>query len=107
MTRARVAALGELADGEARRVDVAGHAVCVVRVGEKVYALGDVCSHADYSLSEGEVWADECGIECPKHGSLFSLETGEPETLPATQPVPVYAVSIEGGDVFVEVGDGT
>lgn len=103
MTRHRVGALDELGDGEARRVELDGRAICVVRVGEKVYALGDTCSHADYSLAEGEVWADECGIECPKHGSLFSLETGEPETLPATQPVPVYAVSIEGGDVFLEV----
>ena len=50
------------------------------------------CSHADYSLSEGDVWEDEREIECPKHGSTFSLMTGEPQTLPATQPVPVYDV---------------
>ena len=53
-------------------------------------SIGDECSHADYSLSEGDVWEDECEIECPKHGSTFSLATGEPQTLPATQPVPVY-----------------
>ena len=57
---------------------------------DDVYAIGDVCSHANVSLSEGEVWCDEREIECPKHGSTFSLETGEPVTLPATQPVPVF-----------------
>ena len=43
------------------------------------------CSHEDYSLAEGEVWEDECEIECPKHGSTFSLTTGEPQTLPGHQ----------------------
>ena len=56
----------------------------------RVYAIGDVCSHANVSLSEGEVWCDERELECPKHGSTFSLDTGEPVTLPATQPVPVF-----------------
>ena len=70
---------------------VDGVAVAVVRIDDDVYAIGDVCSHANVSLSEGEVWCDEQELECPKHGSTFSLETGEPVTLPATQPVPVYA----------------
>jgi 3-phenylpropionate/trans-cinnamate dioxygenase ferredoxin subunit len=47
------------------------------------------------------VWEDEREIECPKHGSTFSLETGEPATLPATQPVRVYDVKIDGDDVVV------
>jgi 3-phenylpropionate/trans-cinnamate dioxygenase ferredoxin subunit len=99
----RVAALSELVDGGARRVDIDGTPVCVVRVGDTVHAIGDTCSHADYSLSEGDVWADECAVECPQHGSLFSLETGEPESLPATRPVPVYKVEISGDDVYVEL----
>ena len=59
-----------------------------MRIGDDFYAIGDTCSHADFSLSEGDVWDDEREIECPKHGSTFSLVTGEPQTLPATQPVP-------------------
>ena len=98
----------ELADEEARRFDVeAGglvHRVAVVRLGDDLYALGDTCSHADYSLSEGEVDAEEGTIECWKHGSLFSLATGEAETLPATRPVPVYDVGTEDGQVWLEVG---
>ena len=58
-----------------RSADVA---VAVVRIDDDVYAIGDVCSHANVSLSEGEVWCDEREIECPKHGSTFSLTTGEP-----------------------------
>jgi 3-phenylpropionate/trans-cinnamate dioxygenase ferredoxin subunit len=53
------------------------------------------------SLSEGEVWSDEREIECPKHGSTFSVETGEPVTLPATQPVPVFRAEVADGKVTV------
>jgi 3-phenylpropionate/trans-cinnamate dioxygenase ferredoxin component len=94
-------ALDELADCSAKRVEVDGHRICVVRVGDDVYAIGDRCSHADVSLSEGEVLCDEKEIECWKHGSTFSLETGEPQTLPATQPVPVYTARIEGDQIVV------
>ena len=102
MTPVKVCATGDVVPGTARRVDVDGHRLCVVRLGDDWYVIGDECSHADYSLAEGDVWEDECEIECPKHGSTFSLTTGEPQTLPATQPVPVYAVRVEGDDVMVE-----
>jgi 3-phenylpropionate/trans-cinnamate dioxygenase ferredoxin subunit len=95
--------LDELAPGTVRRVVVGGVAVAVVRIDDDVYAISDVCSHANVSLSEGEVWCDEKELECPKHGSTFSLETGEPITLPATQPVPVYRAQIVDGHVEVSV----
>lgn len=95
--------LDELSAGTARRVDVGGIAVAVVRIGDDVYAIGDVCSHAEVSLSGGEVWCDELELECPKHGSTFSLLTGEPSTLPATQPVPVFDASVVDGHVVVSV----
>lgn len=102
-TEVRVCGVDDVASGSARRFDVDGHRVCVVRIDDDWYAIGDVCSHGEYSLSEGEVWEDECEIECPKHGSTFSLATGEPQTLPATRPVPVYAVRVDGDDVIVTV----
>ncbi len=95
--------LAELADGTARKVDVGGVAVAVVRIGDDVYAIGDVCSHANVSLSDGEVWCDERQLECPKHGSAFSLVTGEPATLPATRPVPVFDASVVDGQVLVTI----
>jgi len=99
----RVCARDDLAPGTARAFDVNGARVAVVRIGDDFYALGDTCSHADFSLAEGDVWEDELEIECPKHGSTFSLQTGEPQTLPATQPVPVYEVVVEADDVKVVV----
>jgi len=91
----------DLAPGEARRFDVAGHRVALVRIEDDFYAIGDRCSHEDYSLSEGEVWTDEREIECPRHGSTFDLVTGEPCSLPATKPVPVYDVEVDGDEVAV------
>ena len=93
--------LAELVDGGASKVDVGDVPVCVVRIGDDVYAIGDVCSHADVSLSGGEVYCEDKEIECPQHGSVFSLETGEPATLPATQPVPVFDVAVSDGIVTV------
>ncbi|MGH9068445.1 MAG: non-heme iron oxygenase ferredoxin subunit [Acidimicrobiales bacterium] len=93
----------ELASGEARRFDVAGHRVALVRIGDDFYAIGDRCSHANYSLSEGEVYAEDREIECWKHGSRFSLETGEALLLPATKPVPVYQVTLEDDLVTVSL----
>ncbi|MFP5317866.1 MAG: non-heme iron oxygenase ferredoxin subunit [Acidimicrobiia bacterium] len=101
--RQRLCGIDEVKPGTARRFDVGEHRIALVRIGDDFYALGDRCSHADYSLSEGDVWEDEREIECPKHGSTFSLETGKPQTLPATKPVPVYRVSVQGADVIVEL----
>jgi 3-phenylpropionate/trans-cinnamate dioxygenase ferredoxin subunit len=93
----------EIDSGTARRFDVGTHRIAVVRIDDDVFAIGDRCSHEDYSLSEGEVLAEECEIECWKHGSTFDLRTGEPQTLPATKAVPVYVVRMEGDDVMVEL----
>ena len=98
-----VCRLDELVDGAARRFEVDGRAVAVVRIGDGVYAIGDRCSHADVPLSTGEVRCDTLEIECERHGSAFSLVTGAPNTLPATQPVPVYVASVSGGNVVVTV----
>lgn len=99
----RVAALSSLVEGVPQRVEVEGTPVCVVRVGDRVHAIGDVCTHQDVSLSEGEVDLDTCEVECAKHGSAFSLETGVPRTLPATRPVAVHRVLLDGDDVVVHL----
>src|SRR6186997_1173440 len=101
MSQVRVCRTDDVEVGAARRFDVDGVRLCVVHLPDAWYVVGDECSHADFSLSEGDVWPDEREIECPKHGSTFSLETGEPQTLPATTPVPVYEVVVDGDDVKV------
>ncbi|MFZ4517374.1 MAG: non-heme iron oxygenase ferredoxin subunit [Microthrixaceae bacterium] len=106
MSGVRLCTLDELADGEARRFDLGDRALAVVRLGDAVYAIGDRCSHADVSLSGGEVDPDEVTLECPKHGSAFDLRTGAPCSLPAVRPVPTYDVRVESGDVVAHLGDG-
>ena len=101
--RVRVGGQDIVKPGEASRVDVEGHRIALVRIGDDYYAIGDRCSHQDYSLAEGEVYPEEKTIECWKHGSTFSLETGEPQSLPATRPVPVYEAHVDDGDVVVMV----
>jgi len=103
--RARLGRADEIEPGTARSFAADGHRIAVVRIGDDFYALADRCSHADVPLSEGEVWEEEREIECWKHGSTFSLVTGEPQSLPATQPVRVYEIVREGDDLFVELPD--
>ena len=91
--------------GEVRRVDVAGRSLAVVNCQGSFHVVDDACTHEDYSLSEGEVWEDECEIECPAHASSFDLVTGEPTCLPATRPVRVYPARVEGGMVEADLGD--
>ncbi len=98
-----VCAFGDLAPNSATRFVIDHVPVAVVRIGDDVYAIGDTCSHAEVSLSEGELWCDEKEIECWKHGSTFSLVTGEPQTLPATRPVPVFGARVVDGMVAVDM----
>ncbi|MDT0306734.1 non-heme iron oxygenase ferredoxin subunit [Streptomyces sp. DSM 44917] len=90
----RVCALADLDEDAPLRVELDGTPVCLVRTEGEVFAVSDTCSHANVSLSEGEV--DDCRIECWLHGSTFDLRTGKPSGLPATRPIPVYTVKIEG-----------
>ena len=94
-------ALDDVEDGTAKRVILDGVPVAIVRSDGEVYAIHDVCSHANVALSEGEV--EDQTIECWLHGSRFDLVTGRPTGLPATQPVPVYPVKIDGDDILVAV----
>lgn len=98
----KVCSDSEVGVSEAVRVVVDGIAVAVVRDSAgALHALGDTCTHGDISLSEGFVEDDT--LECWAHGSKFELTTGKPLTLPAYEPVPVFAVSVEDGDVYVDV----
>ncbi|KGH45146.1 MULTISPECIES: non-heme iron oxygenase ferredoxin subunit [Modestobacter] len=105
MTYERVCALSEVPEEGSLRIELADIDVAVVQLDGEVYAIQDVCSHADVPLTDGDV-DDVDGaptIECALHGSCFDLRTGQPTNLPATEPVPVYPVRVEGDDVLVDV----
>ncbi len=102
-----VCPVGDVPEGEARRFEADGHEIAVVNLGDEGFrAVGDVCSHAQAYLHEGEVDVDFETIECPRHGSTFDLDSGRPRSLPATAPVPVYNVKVEDDEVKVEIPDG-
>lgn len=97
-----VAALHDFPDGTAKVVQVDGHKIAVFHLAGTFYALDDTCSHADASLSQGELDHEEQCVECPMHGSLFDLKTGIPRTLPAFEPVATYPVTVVADRVVVE-----
>jgi 3-phenylpropionate/trans-cinnamate dioxygenase ferredoxin subunit len=104
MTFTRVCSASEVPSGTALAVDVEADAtdrIAVVRDGEDWYAVDDECSHAAIPLSEGDV--EGCEIECWLHGSRFDLRTGKPIGPPATAPVAVFAVRVDGDDVLVDL----
>jgi 3-phenylpropionate/trans-cinnamate dioxygenase ferredoxin component len=100
----RACRVDEVPLGGAVRVEFGSLPVAVVRTeNDEVFALLDVCSHADVPLSEGEL--DDTTLECWLHGSRFDLRTGRPTGLPATRPVPVYPTTIDDGDVYVRLNE--
>jgi len=101
MSFARACATTDVEPGTALAVTVDGVTVAVVREDDDWYAIYDECSHAAIPLSEGDVEGTD--IECWLHGSRFDLRTGKPTNLPATEPVAIYPVKVEGVDVLVDV----
>jgi 3-phenylpropionate/trans-cinnamate dioxygenase ferredoxin subunit len=99
--KVEVTQLDKLPRNRGVRVSIGEHRIAMFRIDDRVFAVGDRCSHAEASLAEGEVW--DTSVECPRHGSEFDLETGEPKALPATKPVPVYPVTVEDGTVYLEL----
>ncbi len=97
----KACSLSELPEEGALRVVLDGVPICLARSQGEVFAISDICSHADVSLSEGDV--EDGTVECWLHGSRFDLRTGAPTGLPATKPVATYPVTVEGDDVLVRL----
>jgi nitrite reductase/ring-hydroxylating ferredoxin subunit len=95
-------ALEEFAEGEPTARTLAGFIVIVVRIGDHAYVLEDRCSHEEFPLSAGEVDVETCEIECERHGAMFSLKDGEPQSLPATKAVRTFAARVLDGRVLAE-----
>jgi 3-phenylpropionate/trans-cinnamate dioxygenase ferredoxin subunit len=99
-----VARTSDVPEGEVRRVTVDGVEIALVNLGDGQFAaVDDVCSHAEASLSEGEVDVEDETIECPRHGSTFDLRSGRPRSLPATLPIRTYPVKVEGDTILIEL----
>jgi 3-phenylpropionate/trans-cinnamate dioxygenase ferredoxin subunit len=97
----RVAAVSDVPDGEPLGVEAGKEPVLLARVDGDILAVSNVCTHEYVLMDEG--WLEGDRIECPQHGSQFDLRTGKACSLPATQPLPVYDVRVDGDDVYVKL----
>ena len=97
----RVGDAGDVADGECNSYSVGDRAVAVANIGGRLYAFDDLCTHQQCSLSEGDL--DDTVVECPCHASQFDVTTGEVVQGPAVDPVDVFDVREEAGELQVSV----
>jgi 3-phenylpropionate/trans-cinnamate dioxygenase ferredoxin subunit len=97
-----VAKVDDVSPNSATVVDVKGVEIALINSGGQLHAIGNECTHAAGSLGDGEL-IEENQIECPLHGSVFDVTTGEPVVGPADEPVPVYAVKVEDGIIKIAV----
>jgi len=93
--------VSQLADNTAVGLEIDGVPLCIARTQGEVYAISDICSHADVNLSDGDV--EDGTVECWLHGSRFDLRSGRPTGLPANRPVPTFPVKIDGDDIYVSL----
>jgi 3-phenylpropionate/trans-cinnamate dioxygenase ferredoxin component len=96
-----VARKSAIAPGEMLRVMADGVPVLLCNCDGGIHAVEDVCTHDGGALDGGEL--DGCRIMCPRHGAFFDVTTGKALTLPAVSPLPVYPVTIDGDDIYVDV----
>jgi 3-phenylpropionate/trans-cinnamate dioxygenase ferredoxin component len=99
----KVCMVDEVPTNQGLGVMVGEYNIAIARDGDQFFAIQDLCSHAEVSLSEGEVV--DCQIECWLHGSRFDLRTGKPTGLPATEMVSTFPIEVRGDDVFVDVAE--
>ncbi|KAA3635065.1 MAG: non-heme iron oxygenase ferredoxin subunit [Armatimonadetes bacterium] len=103
MSRHSIGALDTFPEGAGTKIEIGSATIAVFRVEDCVYAIADRCSHAEASLSEGELFGFE--IECPRHGAEFDIRTGAVCSLPATKPVASYTTEITNGEVVLTIED--
>ena len=103
MEKVKVLKLSEITENTSKLGEIEDKKIAVFNVDGEIYAIDDTCSHAEASLSEGEVF--DCLVECPLHGAEFDLKTGEAKTLPATQPVVSYKTDVDDEYLYLEVGE--
>lgn len=99
----KVAKLAEIPEGNAKVFTAGEQKVALCKIGDKVYAVDGVCSHADELLDGGEVCAKEHSVACPWHGAAFDVRTGAVLSMPASCSIATFETRIDAGEVFVKV----
>jgi 3-phenylpropionate/trans-cinnamate dioxygenase ferredoxin subunit len=102
LSRVKIDGAAAMAANTMRRVEAGGDEICLVHAQDgRFYAIGDLCTHEDYSLADGDLLGLD--VECPMHGSRFNVVTGAVTGLPAVTPARTYPVRLEDGDVYIEL----
>lgn len=101
MDKIKTLKTSELSINSSKVINLGDKQIALFNYEGEYYALDDMCSHAEASLSEGDVY--DCKVECPLHGAEFDLKTGDAVTLPATKPVNKYIVNVEDDYIFIEM----
>jgi 3-phenylpropionate/trans-cinnamate dioxygenase ferredoxin subunit len=96
----RVAATGDVPEGQVRVVSAGNRSIALCNVGGTFYALDNLCTHDNGPLGEGRLAGET--VECPRHGARFDVKTGSVRALPAVRPIKTYPVQIEGEEVLVD-----
>lgn len=101
MAFVRVMDAADVIEGRPSLAVIGDTEVAIFRVGDTVFAIDDVCSHAEASLVEGEQF--QYVVECPRHGGRFDIRTGKAIHFPAFSPVRTFPVKIDQNAVFIDV----
>jgi 3-phenylpropionate/trans-cinnamate dioxygenase ferredoxin subunit len=96
-----IAPTEELADGERLFVEINNLPIVIFNISGKLFAIGDVCSHDDGPLGDGDLEEDQ--IICPRHGARFDVETGKALTMPAVIDIPAYPVRVTSGQIEIGI----
>ena len=95
-----IATEDQLAEGERLFVEIGGKSIVVFKLAGKYFAIGDVCSHDNGPVGDGEIEGNE--IICPRHGGRFDITTGKATSLPALVDIPAYPVRVVEG--MIQIG---
>jgi 3-phenylpropionate/trans-cinnamate dioxygenase ferredoxin subunit len=96
-----VAEVNEIPNGERIFVEIDEYNIVIFNIAGQLFAIGDVCSHDDGPVGEGEI--EEYEIICPRHGARFDVRSGEVLSLPAIVDIPAYPVRERNGQIEVGV----
>jgi 3-phenylpropionate/trans-cinnamate dioxygenase ferredoxin subunit len=96
-----IAPVSDLPNGERLFVEIEGKPIVIFNIADQFFAIGDVCSHDDGPVGEGQI--EGYTITCPRHGAEFDIRTGKVVQMPAVIDIPAYPVQVRDGTIFLGV----
>ncbi|MEM3770732.1 MAG: non-heme iron oxygenase ferredoxin subunit [Candidatus Micrarchaeia archaeon] len=100
----KIANLNEIPVNGCKVFEVDGRKIAIYNISGKIYAADAECTHMKGPLCKGRtiVKEEKPYVQCPWHGAVFDLETGQPMSGPAKNPIKIYKIKIEQEDIYLE-----